>query len=192
MSKLESLAGQAGPSRLGSGNPYETDIFEEAGQQFDQQMQTIENAFEEPVFEEVMPYSLGMFNEQQDMFIEQLPDENLPQENLEQIVEHEAMFTSPAFTEQDMMHSEIGMDMNIHGTVPDSSGYDADMIADEINQAIDSVTQGPMDIEDEPYPFQQDYDPYMMGQNMFGQPQYMPNPFGMPGSMGPMGPIPGP
>jgi len=82
VSKLESFAPYTGPSNLGDGNPYENDDFDRVEGHFDQQMQTIENAFEEPVFEEPMPYSLEKFDEQQEMVIERLPDDTLPQESL--------------------------------------------------------------------------------------------------------------
>ncbi|MFC1635794.1 hypothetical protein ACFL5Z_13225, partial [Planctomycetota bacterium] len=42
MSKLESLAGELGPSKLGTGDPYANDTFEEAERLFEQQTRSIE------------------------------------------------------------------------------------------------------------------------------------------------------
>ena len=200
MSKLESIVGDVGPSKLGTGDPYAIDAFEEAEQVFDQQMQSIESAFDEPMFKPAEPYAADMFDEQPEMMFGQLPEEAFPEtESLEQIVEQEHVFgaPAPAFMEQDLMPDEMMADMGMPGAMPEPTSYDAGSIADEINQAINEVTQGPMPQEEEPDPFQPLYDPYMMGQNVFEQMQYMANPFAMPDpygpmGLGPMGPMPGP
>ena len=134
-----------------------------------------------------------------------IPDETLPDEffmeeqTLEQIVHEQDPFDTPApgFMEQDMILGEMSADISMPGAMPEPTGYDAGSIADEINQAIDEVSRLPMQEEMELDPFQPLYDPYMMGQNMFDQMQYMTNPFMMPGPYepmgpGPMGPMPGP
>lgn len=116
----------------------------------------------------------------------------MEEQTLEQIVQEENPFenAAPGFTEQDMMPDEMLPDMDLPGAMPDPAGYDAGLIADEINQAIDEVTQQAMPEEMEPDPFQPESDPYMMGQNMFDQMQYMADPFAMPDPYGPMGPGP--
>ena len=73
------------------------------------------------------------------------------------------------------------------GVMSEPGSYDAGSIADEINQALDEVTQGLMPQEEEPDLFQAQY---MMGQNIFDQMQYMANPSMMPGPYGPVGPGP--
>jgi hypothetical protein len=163
-------------------------------------MQSIESAFDEPMFEPAEPYAADMFDEQPEMMFGQLPDEAFPEaESLEEIVEQEHVFgaPAPAFIGQDMMPDEMMADMSMADAMPEPTGYDTGSIADEINQAINEVTQGPMPQEEEPDPFHPLYDPYMMGQNMFDQMQYMANPFAMPDpygpmGLGPMGPMPGP
>jgi hypothetical protein len=134
------------------------------------------------------------------------PDEISPNgvsvegQTLDGIVEQEDAFNAPSaeFMEQDMTPDGMNADMGMPRALPESGGYDASAIADEINQAIDEVTQQAMPEEIEPDPFEQQQDPYMMG---FDQVQYMANPFGMPGPMGPdpmglpgqiTGPMPGP
>ena len=198
MSKLESIAGEVGPSKLGTGDPYAIDQFEEAEQLFDQQMQSVESAFDEPMLGPAEPGAPEMFDEQSEMMFEQLPEESFPEtENLERIVEQEGPFGTPAFMEQDLMPDEMMADMSMADAMPEPTSYDAGSIADEINQAIDEVSQQPMPEDMGPDPFQPQFDPYMMGQNMFDQMQYMANPFAMPDpygpmGLGPMGPMPGP
>ena len=188
MSKLESLAGETGPSKLGTGDPYATDAFEEAEQLYEQQMQSIENALDEPMLDPAEHAAPQIFDEQSDMMFEQLPEEAFP-EGLEQIVEQEDPFTvvPAAFMEQDMMLGEMVADVGMAGAMADP-GYDAGLMADEINQAIDQVTQQAMPQEEEPDPFGPMHAPYMMGP--FDQMQYMVDPFAMPGPYGPMGPNP--
>ena len=177
--------------KLGTGDPYAIDPFEETEQLFDQQMQALESAFDEPMLEPVEPQLPEMFEEETGMMFEQQPDEAFMEaDSLEQIVEQEALFETPApeFFEQEMMQA----DMDMPGIMSEPASYDADMAADEINQAIDQVIEQPLPQETEPDPFQPQYDPYMMGQNMLDQMQYMADPFAMPGPCGPMGPVPGP
>jgi hypothetical protein len=57
--------------------------------------------------------------------------------------------------------------------------FDVNPAENEINQAIDHACQMP---QPEPDPWNMQYDPF----NQMMQPQYMPDPFGMPGMMGPM------
>ena len=67
------------------------------------------------------------------------------------------------------------------GAMPESAGHAADMIADEINQAIDQVTDGRMTQEMELDFFQMQYDPCMIAQHIFDQQmEYMANPLLMP------------
>ncbi|MFC1604326.1 hypothetical protein ACFL5F_04785 [Planctomycetota bacterium] len=182
MSELESIVGDVGPSKLGTGDPYAID------------------AFDEPMFETAEPHAPDMFDEQSEMMFEQLPEESFPEtESLERIVEQEGSFgaPAPAFMEQDMMPDEMMADMSMSGAMPEMTVFDIDPAIDEINQAIDEVSQQPMPEEMEPDPFQPQFDPYMMGQNVFDQMQYLANPFAMPDpygpmGLGPMGPMPGP
>ena len=46
MSKLESLAGERRPSKLGNGDPYENDLYEEAEQAFNLYMEMAEPPIE--------------------------------------------------------------------------------------------------------------------------------------------------
>ncbi|MCP4611775.1 MAG: hypothetical protein GY845_23950 [Planctomycetes bacterium] len=162
---------------------YAIDPHEEAEQFFKQQMQILDKSFDLPVFESIESQAPEMF-EDLEMF-EQQPDEAFETESLEQIVEQEAPFEtqSPEFFE---------MQADMTSMMPEPVGYDADIATDEINQAIDELSEQPMPQETEPDPFQPQYDPYMMGQNMFDETQYMADPFAMPGSYGPMGPMSGP
>ncbi|MFC1603588.1 hypothetical protein ACFL5F_01050, partial [Planctomycetota bacterium] len=108
MSKLESIVGDVRPSKLGTGDPYAIDAFEEAEQLFDQQMQSVESAFDEPMLEPAELHAPDMFDEQPEMKFEQQHEETfLETESLEQIVEQEHVFGAPvpAFMEQDMMPS---------------------------------------------------------------------------------------
>jgi hypothetical protein len=170
----------------------EFDPYQEAEQIFEQQMQSLENIFEGPVFEPIGLHAPEIFEEEPGMMFAQQPDEAFMEaESLEQIVEQEDPFGSPAaeFVAQDMMAA----DMDMPDMMPEPAGYDADVAADEINQAIDELSEQPMPQELEPDPFQPQYDPYMMDQEMFDETQYMADPFMMPGPMGPMpGPMPGP
>ena len=192
MSKLESLADEIGPSILGTGDPYENDPFEEAEQLFDEQMQSVEIAFNEPMFETPETHSSDIFEEQSEIMFEQLPKEAFPEtDNLEQIVQREDSFvaSAPAFAEQDPMLAGMMDDMGMPSDIPGLTVFDIDPAIDEINQAMDKVTQQAIPEEMEPDPFQPQDDPYMMG---LYEMQYMANPFGTPGSYEPMGPLPGP
>ena len=186
MSKLESLAGESRPSKLGVGDPYENDPYEEAQQAFGQQMQLIEQQLDRP---SLAPVEMQEFH---------MPDDTLPQEHfiqeqtLEQIIEADPFeATAPEFMEQDVMPHEMVADMGMPGSMPEPIGYDADMAADEINHAIDQVTEKQMIHEPEPDPFQQQYDPFMAPEYMVDpQMQYMQN-YMMPGPV-PFGPGIGP
>jgi len=197
MPQPENLGGNLDTSGLELDSaPQEFDPYQEAEQIFNQQMQSLESTFEGPAFELVEPQAPGMFEEESGMMFGEQPDEAfMGAGNLEQIVEQEDLFETPApgFMEQDMMPDEMAANMSMLDMMPEPIGYDADVAADEINQAIDQLSEQPMQHEMEPDPFQPQYDPYMMGQNMFDETQYMADPFMMPGPMGPMpGPMPGP
>ena len=119
---------------------------------------------------------------------------------LEEIIQQEGPFAVPApeFMEQDMMPNEMAANMGMSGTMPQPANYDAGMVADEINQAIDQVAEQPMPQQSGPDPFQPQYDPFMAPQYMF-DPQYMPGymmqgptPFGPSAGPVPMGPMPMP
>ena len=78
--------------------------------------------------------------------------------------------------------------VRVLGAIPESARHAAGMITDEINQAIDQVTERVAQ-EREPDPSQMQYDPYRMAQSTFDQQmQYMANPLMMPGTMLP--PVP--
>ena len=216
-------------------NAYTVDPFKEAGQLFEQQMEFLEQSFEEPLSgpaeisaPEMSDQQAGepealfsghnldvSFSEQGNleqvmeqensfgamsldfMQAEMMPDESLPNEDfveeqtLDDIIGQEDLFGTPApeFIEPHAMPVDMA---DMSGPMPGPAGYDAGMIANEINQAMDEVTQAPMAQDEEMDPFQPLYAPYMMGQNMLGQPQYMADPFMIPEQCGPMGPMPGP
>ncbi|MFC1792884.1 hypothetical protein ACFL3Q_04785 [Planctomycetota bacterium] len=185
-------------------NPFQTDPFQEAEQFFNKQMEFLEKSFDDQAIEPEGIQAAGLF-EGGILESEVMPDETMPEESfmeeqtLEQIVNEQEPFDTPApgFMEQDMMPDEMLSDMGMPGIVPEPFGYGAATIADEINQAIDELSQQPMPEEMEPDPFQPQFDPYMMGQNMLDQMQYMANPFAIPDpygpmGLGPMGPMPGP
>ena len=198
-SRLESIAGEETPSKLGTGDPYAIDSLEEAGQHFDQQIQSVERVFDSPMpeavesavpamFEEVSPEAGGLERivAQEDLFGTP-PAESLEQHTM--LSEMAADIAMPGVVpEQDAMPEEMRAQSSTAGPMPELSVFDIDPAVDEINQAIDEVTHGAMPQEPEPDPFQPEYDPYMMDKDMLEQMQYMANPFAMPGSYGPMGP----
>ncbi len=176
MSKLESFAGDVGPSKLGLGDPYSNDVFEEIPQLFDHQ---VPDAFAEHMFgpaeAQINPF------EQPGEFEQQFEQASFEGPELEQIVEQEGPF-GPSSIEHSMIE-EIAADMPGIAAGPDNQA----LIEDEINQAIDQVA-GPMEELD---PFA--CDPFA-APDVFG-PQYMPDPYMMPGAYGPMpgpGAMPGP
>ena len=89
-------------------------------------------------------------------------------------------------------HSDIvrlSTAVRVLGAISEPDRYAAGMIADEINQAIDQVTERVAQ-EREPDPSQMQYDPYEIAQSTFDQQmQYMANPLMMPGTM--LHPAPG-
>lgn len=180
-------------------DPPQLDPHQEAEQFFNQQMELLEKSFDEPATEPIEVEASDLF-ENNAFEPALMPDGTLPdtpfveEQTLEQIVQEESPFEAPApeFMEQDIMPDEMLPDVGMPYAMPEPAGYDTAMIADEINQAIDDVSQQPMPQEMEPDSFQPQYDPYMMGQDMFDQMQYMADPFAMPGPCGSMGPMPGP
>jgi len=181
-------------------NPFQSDPFQEAEQIFNKQMEFFEKSLDGQAVEPVGFQATGLF-EGEVLESELMPDETMPEEpfveeqTLEQVINEQDSFEAlaPGFMDQYMVPDEMAADMSMPGAMPEPTGYDAGSIADEINQAMDEVTQGLMP-QKEPDPFQSLYDPYMMGQNMFDQMQYMANPFAMPDPYGVMrpGPMPGP
>ena len=79
--------------------------------------------------------------------------------------------------------------VRVLGTIPESARHAAGVIADEINQAIDQVTERiAREMEPDPSPMQND--PYAIAQSTFDQQmQYMANPLMIPGTM--LRPAPG-
>ncbi len=169
-----------------SSDPLQCDPIQEAEQSFDQQMALLERAFDGPAIQ-----SLEDVLEAQTMEPAMILDElggagNAPfEQGLEEIVEQDDPLeaSSPEFMEQDVLPAG-----DMPGAMAGQFGYDADMAAHEINQAIDQVSGQPADME--PDPFAPQYDPYI-AQMFDEQIQYMADPFMMPG-MGPMGPMPSP
>ena len=95
-----------------------------------------------------------------------------------------------------MIPNEMLPNIGMPGAMAEPTGYDANMAANEINQAIDHLTGQamPQEMEMEPDPFQPQYDPFMAPEYMFDpEMQYMMQ-YMMPGAMpcGPMGPGPMP
>jgi len=171
-----------------TGDPYEADMFEEAEQIYEQKMQSLESTFEEPIFEPVESQVPEMFEEGPGMFEQQLDEAFMEVDSLEQIVEQEALYETPPpeFMESETMPVEMESDMNMPSLMPGLTVFDIDPAIDEIHQAIDELVQQPIPQEMEHDPSQPQYDPYMMGQNINDQMQYMIDPFMM------HGPMPGP
>jgi len=170
-------------------DPLEFDPLQEAEQFFNRQMELLEKSFDAP--ETGMPEiptpdllaggGLESVIEPNDV----LPDEHLrAAQALEQIVQADNPFDIPVpgLTEQDMMP-----DANMSNLMPELEVFDIDPGIAQINQAMDEVSQQPMQ-EIEPDPIQPEDDPYMIGLQM----QYMPDPYAIPSPYGPMGPPPGP
>lgn len=115
-----------------------------------------------------------------------IPDES---GSLEQIL-HEPMPELEAGPALEPMTSETCNEpMDQNNIQP--GGYDIPTAASEIEQAIDQVmgTSQPQELD----PWQMQYDTFAIGMHYFDQQmQYMAPPFMNPGTMGPMGPIPGP
>ena len=180
------------PEDIGIGMDYSRrDPHEEAEQFFEQQMQILEKSFDEPV--EVQAQDML---EDQIMGSEMVFDEAIAaQEGLEDVIQQEDAFDTPGPEpmEQEIMPDEITADMGIQAAVIEPAEYDVDVVADEINQAIDGAAGQPMPEEQEPDPFQMQYDPFGIMNQMFDQQmQYMANPMMTPPGLGPMGPMPGP
>lgn len=194
MPQPENIEGNLETSGLGLySTPQEFDPFQEAEQIFSQQMQSLENTFEEPTFEPVEMHAPEIFEGQPEMVFEQQPNEAfMGADSIEQIVEQEHFYETPPpeYMEQEMMPVEMESEMSMPSAVPELTAFDIDPAIDEINQAIDEALTMPQEMESDP--FQPQYDPYMMNQNMFDEMQYMADPFAMPGPCGPMGPMPGP
>ena len=207
MPKLESLTGDVGPSKLGEGNPYERNMFGETEQVFEEQLQMIEEQFSGPEMMPIETQAPDMFGNQ-DLQPEMMANEALlgepfaEEQTLEEIVQQEDPFAvaAPGFAEQDMIPNEMLPNIGMPGAMAEPTGYDANIAADEINQAIDHLTgqATPQEMETEPDPFQPQYDPFMAPEYMF-DPRYIPS-YMVPGPMsfgpgmglGPMGPMPMP
>ena len=183
------------PGIMPGHNNYERDPYEETGQAFDRQLQLVEEQFGGHEITPLEAQSQDMF-ENQDIQPEMMHGEIQPDDpfmegqTLEEIIQQESPFetSGPEFMEQEMMLDEMLLGMGMLGAMPEPAEYDAGMVADEINQAIDQAI--------EPDPFQPQYDPFMAPQYMF-DPQYMPGymvqgpmPFGPDMGPGPMGPMP--
>lgn len=161
MSELETLAGNDRLSKLGSGNPYEVDMFEQAAKEYDLQIGLLENSVEQ----------LSRFAQigaiiEPDRFDSELL---AGQQALDDVVANEdaaLAVPEPAFMEADMIDA-----------MPQP---EEEMIADEINQAIDEIIEQPLPEEIEPDPWQMQYN--QMAQ-MFN-PNYM-----IPPGFGAMGPM---
>lgn len=197
VSKLESLAGEDGPSNLGVGDPYENDPVEQAAYALEQTVSMTDYLFGQPLSEQVefQGYNDEMGIEPM-MATDPLMDEAqmVDEPGLEQIIEHEDVF-SPAPMEvmdYDMMSDDIAMEIALPGPMDELQSYDAISPIDEIHQVIDQAMELPGMQEPVPDPWQVQYDPFATAQSIFDQQmQFMANPLMMPG-MGPMGPMPGP
>ena len=172
IAEFDSLVGEIGPSKLGEGDPYERDSFEETGQVFDKQMQMVEEQFSGP---EIMPVKTQPMNPEMGLEESLHHESFMEQGSLEGIVQQVDPFAVavPGLMEQDMSPTEMAEDMRMPDAMSEPVGYDDDMAIDEINHAIDQVTEQPM--EHEPDPFQPRYDPFMAPEYMANPQQYMPN-----------------
>ena len=181
----EDFGPQDWQSNLGTDDPYKIDPFEEAQQAFDEQLQMTDQAFESPQLAGIDDQLTDIFDDQQaglNMMLEGYqPDDPFTEgHRLEEIVEHADPFNFPeqSFMEPEMMMGETQMDVG----VPEMDGNEMGVVHDEIDQAIDQLS--------EPDPLQMPYDQPMMPEYMLDpEMQYM-TPGAM--SMGPMGPMPGP
>ncbi|MFC1761164.1 hypothetical protein ACFL6U_03690 [Planctomycetota bacterium] len=203
MSKLESLAGDTGPSKLGIGDPYAIDSIEEAGQLYDQQLEMIERQFENPqLFMQAVDHEYGSSGDvipgvydslesnvlsfERMAYEEDLgpagPLDTPGPESLEQVIE--------GHFEQAMEgHSSDSAEIpftNSNPLAPESFSPEMDGLHQEdMTQAYGEST--PLDAM-HPIP-----DPYLTAQDIFDeQMEFMANPLAMPGAFGPMGPMPGP
>ena len=177
MSKLEILAGDAKPSKLGGGNPYERDFQEETENTFDEQIQMFDRQFESPTESE--PLAAQFPNMFEDSVVEVGDSATLTQvQTLEEIVEDNFDDYSHVDVETDYMDEAMA------GTEVMNENEDSEFT--QIEQAIDKIKEEPLP-ED---PFQPMYGPWMDERYIF-DPQYTPG-YMMPGSMsfGPMGPMP--
>jgi hypothetical protein len=164
ISKLETLAGDIKPSKLGKGNPYEVDMFEQTAKEYDRQIELFEQSTgqlaQAPHIEEgIMPDVLAS---------EPLAEE----QTLEEIVSNQDIgFTAEPqqLMESDVMYTpESSMDM----LQPN------EMAAEEINNAVNQVVEQPLPQEPD---FMQE-DPFLIAQQMYNQQmQFMNNPFMMLG-----------
>ena len=169
----------------------ELDPVAEAQQIFDQQFQELDKPFELPEFMQMDNQLTDGFDEQQAVLNQMLEQAqpNTP------YMEQEDPFDAPEqpFAELEMMADEASM--NMPDAMSEPAGFGEDMIAGEINQAIDQVSGQAMPMEPEPDPMP--YDPLMMPQYMY-DPYMQMDPFMMPGALGPgpmgpgFGPMPGP
>lgn len=201
--QVEDFGVEFAESRLGSGNPYEMDLVDEPEMPemaypeeglFEQQIQTAGDVLESPVFG---------FDQEPDLApdgyadLEAMlgtPEAGLAEPGgLEQMIQQEGPFDAPLaeIIEQDIMPDAVGPDMGIPGFMPEADRLGLMTPEDEVNEAM-NVVAGQPEMDQEPNPFQAQYDPFTTAQQMFDeQMQYMDNPFMMPG-MGPMqGPAPG-
>ncbi|MFC1653127.1 hypothetical protein ACFL3F_05345 [Planctomycetota bacterium] len=196
VSKLESLADEAGPSKLGPGNPYVMDSIEEAGQLFEQQM---EMDYPQPLMQAMNPeYSssgdvMPLDNNSLDnnaLSIERMayeedlgpagPLDALGPESLEQVIEDQY--------EQAMDGHSI-YSAGIPST--DSTPWAPESFLPEIAEALPpgmSQSYAELDLEEDPL---QMLDPVAAAQQIFDeQMQFMENPF-MPDMLAPPGIVPG-
>jgi hypothetical protein len=191
MSKLESLAGDIGHSKLGEGNPYENDDITP----FEQPDNTARNILGHPDLSPLQQDIPAMFDgmEQAAMPVEEnmlLEDDHINEQSLEHAVEGETVLEPQSqLTQDDMMQMMEAANPEMTEPVDQDFGIDSMEAFDEINQAIDQLTEQPVQEELEPDPFQMQYDPFMEQQYMF-DPQYMPDYMAggpmPPGHMGPM------
>ncbi|MFA6424704.1 MAG: hypothetical protein WCW64_00795 [Phycisphaerae bacterium] len=160
ISKLETLAGNDRPSKLGSGNPYVIDVFEQMAGKYDQQVELFENSASQ-----LSPVS--MFEP------ETVPDAFA----FEHLGEHQTL--DDIVANEDVRQASVP-DFMEAATINAMQQTDEAAIAEEINQAIDQIIEPPL--PQEPDPFSMQEDPYLIAQKMFDQQmQLMNNQFMMPG-----------
>ncbi|MFC1652696.1 hypothetical protein ACFL3F_03145 [Planctomycetota bacterium] len=200
VSKLESLAGEVGPSKLGTGNPYEMDSFEEAGHLYDQQMKMVETQWGNPhPSMQPLDYGYGFTGEVIPGDDDSLENNVLSTERM--AYEEDLGPAGPLDAPGPLSLEQVIDDYYEQATDGHSSGSvgipltDSNPLAPESLPEMDEALQAGMlpsyaehDLEEDPL---QMLDPMAVAQQIFDeQMQFMENPF-MPDMLAPPGVMPG-
>lgn len=194
-------------SKLGTGDPYAMDTIDEPqvpgmAHMAEGMLQQHDAAFEQvmQMFDHVIEAPALGFDEGPGMASSEYSDLEavlgapeagcVETGGLEQMLDQEDPSGAPPMEAmlQGNLARVMGIDVGFSDVLPEADGFAPMTPEDEIGQAID-MAAGQPEMEQEPDPFQMQYDPFPTAQQLFDQQmQYMDNPFMMPG----MGPMPGP